>query len=159
SAHPWYERVSKDPAGAWTGAALERLFLIEDARPHDALLALGRGAWEEWRGESRAATAIADSLYHILPHGGVWAQVALRLASLREAAGDFHGALVPLGAVADSLPEDRLAPLARQRAGDLWLDRLHDERQALTQYEECLARYPRAWNAAEVRRRLDLLRK
>ena len=53
----------------------------------------------------------------------------------------------------------RLAPLARQKAGDLYLARLHDEAHAIEQYEECLARYPRAWNAPEVRRRLDQLRR
>ena len=31
--------------------------------------------------------------------------------------------------------------------------------KAIEQYEECLARYPRSWNAAEVRRRLGTLRR
>jgi hypothetical protein len=61
--------------------------------------------------------------------------------------------------VADSLPGDRLAPLARQRAGDLYLGKLHDETRAIEQYEACVAVYPRAWNAPEVRRRLDELRR
>jgi len=61
--------------------------------------------------------------------------------------------------VADSLPADRLAPVARQRAGDLYLTRFKDEAKALAQYEECLARYPRAWNSAEVRRRVEQLRR
>jgi predicted negative regulator of RcsB-dependent stress response len=56
------------------------------------------------------------------------------------------------------LTEDRLAPLARQRAGDAYLS-LGDETRALAQYEECLARYPRAWNSAEVRRRVEKLRR
>jgi regulator of sirC expression with transglutaminase-like and TPR domain len=60
--------------------------------------------------------------------------------------------------VADSLPGDRLAPVARQRAGEAWL-RLGDQRKALAQFEECLARYPRAWNAAEVRRQVERLRR
>jgi hypothetical protein len=68
-------------------------------------------------------------------------------------------ALEPLMAVADSLPGDRLAPLARQRVGDIYLDHLRDDVRATAEYEECLARYPRAWNAPEVRRRLEQLRK
>jgi predicted negative regulator of RcsB-dependent stress response len=60
--------------------------------------------------------------------------------------------------IADSLADDRLAPLARQRAGDAYAS-IGDEKNALDQYEECLARYPRAWNSAEVRRRLERLRK
>src|SRR5207253_1940126 len=76
-----------------------------------------------------------------------------------EAAGDARAALEPVLAVADSLPGDRLAPVARQRAGDLYLTKLKDEPSALAQYEECLARYPRAWNSAEVRRRVEMLRR
>jgi hypothetical protein len=159
SAHAWFERISKDPAGAYTGAALERIYLIEDAQPREALVPLGRIAYDEWRGDERHAAALADSLYRTLARGPVWAHAAVRLAALREAAGDARSALAPLLAVADSLPGDRLAPLARQRAGDLFLEKLKDERRALEQYEECLARYPRAWNAPEVRRRLDTLRR
>jgi len=144
---------------AKAGPALERIYLIEDAQPHAALPAFGRIAWEEWRGEQRRAAALTDSLYHALPRGPLWAQAGLKLAEQRAAAGDDHAALEPLLAVADSLPGDRLAPLARQRAGDLYLLRLKDAPRALAQYEECLARYPRAWNAAEVRRKLEQLRR
>jgi hypothetical protein len=77
----------------------------------------------------------------------------------RESGGDVHGALAAVLAVADSLPDDRLAPLARQRAGDLYATRLHDEARAIEQYEACVARYPRAWNAPEARRRLEELRR
>jgi predicted negative regulator of RcsB-dependent stress response len=77
---------------------------------------------------------------------------------LRVEAGDARGALVPLLVIADSLADDRLAPLARQRAGEAYVA-LGDDHHALEQYEECLARYPRAWNSAEVRRRLERLRR
>ena len=155
----WYKRISQDASGAWTGAALERIYMIEDVNPADALPALGRMAWQEWRGEPRAALLLADSLVRVLPQGPTWAYAAVEQSKLREAAGDARGALEPLLALADKLPGDRLAPVARQRAGDLYLDKLHDERAAVAQYEECLARYPRAWNAAEVRRRLENVRR
>jgi TolA-binding protein len=77
---------------------------------------------------------------------------------LRAEARDWAGALVPLAAIADSLPDDRLAPLARQRAGEAYLE-LGDARHALAQFEDCLVRYPKAWNAAEVRRHVERLRK
>ncbi len=158
SSAAWYTRVAKDPAGRFTGAALERLYLIEDARPKEAMIGFGRAAYAAWRGDGARATALTDSLYRALPHGAMWAHAAIQLSALREA-GDPRAALAPLLAVADSLPSDRLAPLARQKAGDLYLSRLHDEAHAIEQYEECLARYPRAWNAPEVRRRLDQLRR
>jgi tetratricopeptide (TPR) repeat protein len=158
SALAHYQRIARDPRGAFAGAAFERIYLIEEAEPRDALSIFGRLAYEEWRGETRRATALADSLYRILPRGPSWAQAALMLSGRLEAAGDARGSLAPLLAVADSLPGDRLAPLARQRAGDIYLLRLKDDAHALEQYEECLARYPRAWNAPEVRRKLETLR-
>lgn len=159
SAVVWYERVSQNPAGAHTGAALERMFLLEDGKPASALPVFGRIAYEQWRGASKRAGALAESLWITLPRGPLWAQAAMVVSQQREHAGDAHGALEAVLAVADSLPDDRLAPLARQRAGDLYSLRLHDDAHAIEQYEACVARYPRAWNAPEARRRLEELRR
>ena len=120
---------------------------------------LGRIAYDDWRGERGAALARTDSLARTLPRGPLWARLALLSSAQRALSGDAAGALAPLLAVADSLPDDRLAPLARQRAGDLLLGRLNDPAAARAQYEECLARYPRAWNAPEVRRAVERLRR
>jgi len=158
SAHAWYEKVTTDSRGQFTGAALERLYLLEESGARAALPVFGRIAYEEWRGETRRATALTDSLFHTLPRGPVWAQAAIMLAAQRSAAGDAAGALEPLLAVADSLPDDRLAPVARDGAGDIYV-RLKDESRAAAQYEECLSRYPKSWNAPEVRRKLEQLRR
>ncbi|NOT34589.1 MAG: hypothetical protein HOP12_10510 [Candidatus Eisenbacteria bacterium] len=159
SALAWYTRASQDPGASVTGASLERMYLIEDADPRTALPALGRLAWQEWRGEPKQALALADSLYRVLPRMGLWAHTALALARLREATGEGRAALEPLLALADSIPADRLASIARQRAGDVLRHWYNDDRRALEQYEECLARYPRAWNAPEVRRQVQAIRK
>ena len=159
SAAAWYRRVSTDPSSKVTGPSLERLFLIEDGEPRDALPGVGRLAYEEWRGDRRRTAALAESLMSALPHASLWAHVALTLATQREQLGDGRAALDPLMAVADSLPTDRLAPLARQRAGDVLRVWYKDDARALAQYEECLARYPRAWNAPEVRRRVESMRR
>jgi len=55
SALAWYGRVSRDAGAEHTGAALERMYLIEDADPRSALPAFGRLAWQEWREEPKAA--------------------------------------------------------------------------------------------------------
>lgn len=159
SALRWYQLVAENPGGAWTGAALERLFLIEDGKPKSAVAAFGRIAYEQWRNASKRALALADSLLGTLPSGPLWAQTALLAAGERERSGDARGALALALAVADSLPDDRLAPIARQRAGDIYSYRLKEDALALEQYEACVARYPRAWNAPEVRRRLEELRR
>lgn len=159
SAHAWHERVANDPGTRYAGASFERLYLIEDAQPRQALSLYGRMAYEQWRGESRAALVLADSMYRTLDHGSLWAHAALALASLRESVGEGKAALEPLLAVANEMANDRLAPLARQRAGDVLRIWYKDEARALEQYEECLARYPKAWNAPEVRRWAEALRR
>jgi Tfp pilus assembly protein PilF len=158
SALAQYRRIGDDPNGIAAGAALQRVYLIEDADPKSALPEVAHACYESWRGNHRAAAAIADSLYRRLPRRALWANTALMLSDERAEAGDNTLALAPLLAVADSLPDDRLAPLARQKAGDLYHQRLHDDAQAIAQYELCLTRYPRAWNAPEVRRALERLR-
>ena len=158
SAHAWYEKVTADPRGPFTGAALERLYLLEENGSQDALPTFGRIAYEEWRGETKRAGALTDSLFRALPPGPLWAEAALTLSAQRAAAGDAAGALEPLLAVADSLPDGRLAPVARARAGDVYLQ-LKDDSRAAAQYEECLSRYPKSWNAPEVRRKLESLRR
>jgi len=154
-----YQRAAKDPLAPDAVAALERTYLLEEKPGDPALPALGAILYERWRGEPARALRLADSLMASLPADSPYrAHAALQLGGLRGEAGDWRGALVPLAMVADSLPGDRLAPLARQRAGEAWL-RLGDPRRALEQFEECLARYPRAWNAAEVRRQAERLRR
>jgi len=159
SALVWYKIVSENPANPHAGAAFERMFLIEDAEPKSALPAFGRMAYEQWRGPSKHGLAQAESLWAKLPRGALWAQAALIVCDERDLAGDSRGAVTAALAVADSLPDDRLAPLARQRAGDLYSQKLKEDAKAVEQYEACLARYPRAWNAPEVRRKLEELRR
>lgn len=147
---------SDDPDAA---TALDRLYLLEESPRANARPMLGAIAYERWRGRPAAAQVLADSLWRMQgPRGEYAAHAALEAATLRLEAGDARGALAPLLVVCDSLPEDRLAPVARQRAGDAYAA-LGDTRNALLQYEECLARYPRAWNSAEVRRRVERLRR
>jgi tetratricopeptide (TPR) repeat protein len=159
SAATWYGRMSRDATSPFTGQAFERLYLIEDADPKTALPTFGRMAWEEWRGEPHRALTVAESLLHALPRGALWAQAAIADARLRETTGDGRGALAPLMAVADSLPGDRLGPLACQRAGDVLRVYYKDDARALDMYETCLERYPKAWNSAEVRRRVETMRR
>jgi predicted negative regulator of RcsB-dependent stress response len=159
SAHANYTRVAERPEDPDAATALDRLYLLEEAPQSPLRATLGRLAWERWRGSRANALRLADSLWRAqAPRGEYAARAGLELAALRVEAGDVRGALVPLLVIADSLADDRLAPLARQRAGDAYAS-LGDEKNALLQYEECLARYPRAWNSAEVRRRLERLRK
>jgi len=159
SAHANYDRVAKRADDPDAGPALDRLFLLEEHPGSAPLTLLGRIAFERWRGQRATALRLADSLWQAQAPGGPYAaQAGLELAGLKLDSGDARGALVPLLVIADSLASDRLAPLARQRAGDAYAA-LGDDRTALRQYEECLARYPRAWNSAEVRRRVERLRK
>jgi tetratricopeptide (TPR) repeat protein len=154
-----YKRVTEDTAGEFTGAAFDRMYLIEDASPKQLLPTLGRLMWLDWRGDARLALGLVDSLRHSIPPGPLWARLQIFRGQRLDAAGQPDSALVPLLELATQLPDDRLAPLARQLAGDVYQFRLKRDSDAIAQYEECLTRYPRAWNSAEVRRRLESLRK
>lgn len=159
SALAHYDRVARDPEAADQLLALERYYLIDEDSKDPALAALGRQAYAVWRGDAALARAIADSLHRAIPGDSRYrASAALAASAARAEQRDLGGALAAALAVADSLPADRLAPVARQRAGELLL-KMNDPRRALAQFEECLARYPRAWNAPEVRRRVERLRK
>ena len=59
SALAWYLRAAGDPAGSRTGAALERAYLLEDARPRTALPALAGAFYAAWRGDARGSRAQA----------------------------------------------------------------------------------------------------
>lgn len=154
-----YDAVARDPRSPDALAALERWYRVDDGKSEPALAAVARQAYAQWRGDDARARLLADSLFRTLPHSSpLFASAALATADARAAQKDFAGALAAAKFVADSLTEDRLAPLARQRAGELLLQ-MGDARGALAQFEEGLARYPRAWNAPEVRRRVERLRK
>lgn len=159
SAHVHYAKAAEDTDSPESMGALERAYLLEEQPGAPEVALFGQIAWERWRGNTARARTIADSLYRgVSLRSPFYAHAAIELSELRAAAKDLTGALAPLVVVADSLPADRLAPLARQRAGET-LIALGDERRAVAQFEECLARYPRAWNAPEVRRRLEQLRR
>jgi TolA-binding protein len=159
SAHANYERVAAVPDDEHAADALDRMYLLEEAPASPFRPLFGLIAYDRWRGANARALLLADSLWRVqAPHGEYAARAGLTLASLRLEAGDAKNALVPLLVVCDSLADDRLAPAARQRAGEAYMA-LGDAKNALAQYEECLARYPRAWNSAEVRRRVEKLRK
>lgn len=148
--------VSEDPGAA---TALDRIYLLEESPKSPVRPLLGQIAYERWRNRRTVALTLADSLWRMQrPRGEYAAHAALEAAALRMEGGDARSALAALLTVCDSLPDDRLAPLARQRAGDAYA-MLGDDKNALAQYEECLARYPRAWNSPEVRRRVERLRK
>jgi len=153
-----YQRVAADPTLPEAMSALDRTYLLEEDPGARELPLFALVEWERWRAGPRLR-ALSDSLWDTTPlRSPLYARVALQAYEVRAAAGAWSEALVPLAFVCDSLPGDRLAPVARQRAGEAWL-RLGDPRRAREQFEECLARYPRAWNSAEVRRELEQLRK
>ncbi len=159
SAQAHYDSIAVNPDDPDAAVALDRLYLLEESPKSPVRPMLGQIAYERWRQRRGSALVLADSLWRMQRvHGEYAAHAALESAALRMEAGDARGALAPLLVVCDSLPDDRLAPLARQRAGDAFAA-LGDDKNALAQYEECLARYPRAWNSPEVRRRVERLRK
>jgi hypothetical protein len=108
------------------------------------------GATDEALAASEAAEARAKG-------GPAWSHAGLLTASLLVARGRVQDGAAKALAVAEGAPDDRLAPVARRRAGDAYRKAGNDP-LALAQYEELLVRYPRSWLAPETRRLVQELR-
>jgi len=143
----------------YTNDALERMYLIEsgDGGPVPGLTELAH-AFQLARGgasdEALAAAAVAETR---AANGPAWSHAGLLTASLLEARGRDREAAAKALSVAETHPDDRLAPVARRKAGDLYRASGQDA-LALAQYEELLVRYPRSWLAPETRRLVQDLR-
>ncbi len=150
-------------ARAWPGSphandALERAYLIETGGPGAPGLAAFADASRLARiGRTDEALARAREAEAAGSGTPAWAHAGLLVASLLETQGKLAEAAAKARAVAETAPDDRLAPTARRRSGDLLLA-AGDAPGALAQYEELLDRYPRSWLAPETRRRVQSLR-
>jgi tetratricopeptide (TPR) repeat protein len=156
------------PSSPLANDALDRAYLLEAGagaavpgltKLAEGLFAERRLQWDDAARQARdadaeAAAAPADTA---APPPPVRAQALLLLSRAEEARGANDAALAAALLCADSLADDRLAPAARKRAGDLLLAQGRTA-EALRQYEELLARSPRSWLASEVRRRVDTMR-
>jgi tetratricopeptide (TPR) repeat protein len=168
AAHELYDTYAGEYSrDALANDALERVYLLEAGSPlgggvqdQPGLLSLAAGLYAENR--ERWDNAAADAVDAVAEAGGeeaeaVRAHALLLLSRAEEKRGFPEEALAAALLVADSLTENRLAPAARRRAGDLLLAG-GDVDAALAQYEELLATYPRSWLAPEVRRQVTRLR-
>jgi tetratricopeptide (TPR) repeat protein len=168
AAHELYDSYANEYSlDAHANDALERVYLLEAGSPlgggvqdQPGLLALAAGFYCEQRQLWDDAAANArDAVAEAGGDGGeaVKAHALLLLSRAEAERGLPEEALAVALLVADSLSENRLAPAARRRAGDLLLE-AGDVEAALVQYEELLASYPRSWLAPEVRRLVTRLR-
>jgi len=150
-------------ARAWPGSvhandALERAYLIENGGPTAPGLAAFADASRLARtGKPDEALVRAKEAQVAAAGGPAWSHAALLVASLLETKGDLAGAVAVTREVPKVAPDDRLAPTAMRKTGDLLLA-AGDQPAALAQYEELLVRYPRSWLAPETRRRVQSLR-
>ena len=147
------------PTSRFTNDALERMYLIEagEGSPVAGLPELAKAFRLARAGASDEALAAAEAA-EARAHGGpAWSHAGLLTASLLVARGRVADAAAKALAVAEGVPDDRLAPVARRRAGDAYRASGNDA-LALAQYEELLVRYPRSWLAPETRRLVQELR-
>jgi hypothetical protein len=151
-------------ARAWPGSphandALERAYLIEGGGdgPPAGLAELAAASLAARAGKPADALRHAEAAEQAAAGGPAWSHAGLLVAALYEGDGRLADAAAKARAVAETRPDDRLAPTARRKAGDLLLA-AGDPVAALGQYEELLVRYPRSWLAPETRRRVQELR-
>ncbi len=147
------------PTSRFTNDALERMYLIESGNGGAVagLTELARALRLARAGAGDEALAVAAGAEAASANGPAWAHAGLLTASLLEARGRGREAAAKALSVAETHPEDRLAPVGRRKAGDLYHAAGQDA-LALAQYEELLVRYPRSWLAPETRRLVQDLR-
>jgi tetratricopeptide (TPR) repeat protein len=160
SAAAGYDAFAKAyPTSRFTNDALERMYLIEagEGAPVAGLTELARAFRLARAGATDDALAAAAEAETRATGGPAWSHAGLLTASLLEARGRVKEAAAKALAVAEGVPEDRLAAVARRKAGDYYKESGSDA-LALAQYEELLVRYPRSWLAPETRRLVQELR-
>ena len=147
------------PTSRFTNDALERMYLIEagEGSPVAGLPELAKAFRLARAGASDEALAASEAAELKAKGGPAWSHAGLLTASLLVARGRVADAAAKALAVAEGVPDDRLAPVARRRAGDAYRASGSDA-LALAQYEELLVRYPRSWLAPETRRLVQELR-
>jgi len=147
------------PTSRFTNDALERMYLIEagEGGPVAGLPELAKAFRLARAGASDEALEAAQAAEAKAKGGPAWSHAGLLTASLLVARGRVADAAAKALAVAEAVPDDRLAPVARRRAGDAYRASGSDA-LALAQYEELLVRYPRSWLAPETRRLVQELR-
>ncbi len=147
------------PGSRHANDALERAYLIEagEGGPVPGLREFSNALMLESGGRLDEALAAARQAGLRSGEGPVWSHAGLLVASVLAEQGKTPEAAREALAIAEGRPDDRLAPMARRRAGDLFLAQ-GDDTAALAQYEELLVRYPRSWLAPETRRLVQGLR-
>jgi TolA-binding protein len=147
------------PTSRFTNDALERMYLIEagEGAPVAGLPELAKAFRLARAGASDEALAASEAAEQRAKGGPAWSHAGLLTASLLVARGRVADGAARALAVAEGVPDDRLAPVARRKAGDAYRASGSDA-LALAQYEELLVRYPRSWLAPETRRLVQELR-
>jgi len=160
SAAAGYDRFARaHPAGPFTNDALERAYLIESGEGGSVpgLSELARAMRMARDGAGDDVIAAATAAEKASANGPAWAESELLLANLLEARGLKADAAAKAVGMAEAKPDDRLAPTARKKAGDLY-HAMGQDALALAQYDTLLTRYPRSWLAPETRRVANQLR-
>ncbi|MGH7725688.1 MAG: tetratricopeptide repeat protein [Candidatus Eiseniibacteriota bacterium] len=139
--------------------ALDRVYLIEagEGAPVAGLSEFSKAVMLESAGKLDAALSAGRDAVVRAGDGPVWSYAGLLVANVLGRQGKNAEAAKEALAIAEGRPDDRLAPMARRRAGD-FLHAEGNDAGALAQYEELLVRYPRSWLAPETRRLVQSLR-
>lgn len=124
----------------------------------EALEHLGRMEWGRTVKDSSVVEDSANLLIKRYPSGELAAEAWIALAEIAEGNSDFQTALKHLQKVVTDHAEDRRAPLALRRQGDIYLHKLSDSDLAVEKYQRILTEYPDSVIAGEVRREVEKIR-
>jgi tetratricopeptide (TPR) repeat protein len=163
SALSLYSTLAADhPDWELANDAIDRMFLLQeqagqtDNRPL-ALYATGELLATIDKPDS--ALGYINLLVESFPESPLVDDALLRSVDLYLNLGEVDLALSACSTVAESFAEERLAPLAREKLGDIWWEQRGDGAKALEEYLKGLDEFPDSLVAARVRDKVARLRR
>jgi len=163
SALSLYSTLAADhPDWELANDAIDRMFLLQeqagqtDNRPL-ALYATGELLATIDKPDS--ALGYMNLLVEGFPESPLVDDALLRSVDLYLNLGEVDLALSACSAVAESFSEERLAPLAREKLGDIWWEQRGDGAKALEEYLKGLDEFPDSLIAPRVRDKVARLRR
>lgn len=144
--------VDQYPDSRWVNDALERTLFLEDAKETDGIRtqAIISAEKEYIKGDVSSAESVLAGLLMTLPDCNMKGHAALRLAAIRDAAGNAPGAQEALASVRGESFSSELRARALFRAGEIYL-KAGDRSASLAKLQELMGGYPDSFWSGRAR--------
>lgn len=163
SAMSLYSSLAADhPDWELANDAIDRVFTLQENAGQSDNRPLGLYATAELLAKidrPDSALGYLNRIVEDFPNSSLVDDALLRSADLYLVLDDPDRALSACSTVAGEHPDSRLAPLAREKLGDIWWEKKSDAARALEEYTKGLDEFPESLIAPRVRDKVARLRR